>query len=301
LFGTMLALVLTACSGVSDDVRNVPVATGAGPAGDISEPDPSAAAPADLPVAAPAEAVWTTVEVVDGDTLRVDGPEGEQTVRIIGINAPERGECFHDEAAAALQFSVGDRDLQLVRDVSDVDQYGRTLRYVELADGTDVGAALVEGGYARSHRYEPDISRNDVYDELQATAEQSALGLWAADACGTPAASNASIAVEGQYDAPGDDNFNLNEEWVRFTNTGVGPLDLTGWEVADESSSHRYRFDDLVLGPGAAITLFTGCGADSAAAHYWCNEDSAVWNNDGDTVFLKDPAGNTVVAETYRA
>jgi hypothetical protein len=46
--------------------------------------------------------------------------------------------------------------------------------------------------------------------------------------------------------------------------------------------------------------LFTGCGSDTATERYWCNEDSAVWNNKGDTVFLKDPAGNTVVAETYR-
>ena len=41
--------------------------------------------------AAPAgAALWTATEVVDGDTIHVDGPDGEQTVRMIGINAPER-------------------------------------------------------------------------------------------------------------------------------------------------------------------------------------------------------------------
>ena len=102
------------------------------------------------------------------------------------------------------------------------------------------------------------------------------------------------------YDAPGDDNHNLDEEWVRFTNTGTAPVDLSGWHVADESSSHRYTFDDLTLVPGAAVTLFTGCGSDTESERYWCNADSAVWNNSGDTVFLRDPSGNNVVAETYR-
>jgi micrococcal nuclease len=255
----------------------------------------------DVPVGTTAgDALWTATEVIDGDTIRVNGPDGVQKVRMIGVNAPEKGECFYDEATSALQFSLGDRDLRLVSDVSDVDQYGRLLRYIELADGTDVGAEMVEGGYVRSHHYEPDVSRNAHYDELQSAAEQAGVGLWAADACGAAVASDASIAVDGQYNAPGDDNVNLNEEWVRFTNTGTESLDLTGWRVADESSSHRYQFSDLTLAPGASVTLHTGCGSDTDTERYWCNKDSAVWNNGGDTVFLQDPNGNTVVAETYR-
>ena len=299
---TAAVMGLTACSGVSGDVRNVPAATDSTFITEPNENDSGSTATIanELPPASLVEALWTTVEVIDGDTLRVVGPDGQHTVRLIGINAPEQGECFYDEASAALQFALGDRDLRLVTDVSDVDRYGRSLRYVELADGTDVGAELVEGGYARSHHYEPDVSRNGLYDELQETAEQGGVGLWAADACGAPFASDVSIAVDSQYNAPGDDNFNLNEEWVRFTNTGAAPLDLSGWQVADESSSHRYQFGYLVVGPGASVTLFTGCGPDTETERHWCNEDSAVWNNDGDTVILKDPAGNTVVAETYR-
>jgi micrococcal nuclease len=288
---------ITACADVSDDVRNVPAATDSSVVSDTRRVSDTVLST--TPQEAAAE-LWNAVEVIDGDTFRVNGPDGEQTVRMIGINAPEQGECFYEEATAALQFSLGDRDLHLVSDVSDVDQYGRKLRYVELADGTDVGAELVEGGYVRSLHYEPDVSRNDEYDELQVTAERAGVGLWAANACGMPISSNASIEIEGQYNAPGDDNLNLNEEWVRFTNTATSALDLSGWQVADESSKHRYQFEDLVVAPGTSVTLFTGCGSDTATERYWCNEDSAVWNNKGDTVFLKDPSGNTVVAETYR-
>jgi hypothetical protein len=46
------------------------------------------------------------------------------------------------------------------------------------------------------------------------------------------------------------------------------------------------------------VRLYTGCGAASVSALYWCN-DGAVWNNDGDTVFVLDPSGNIVTSRPY--
>jgi endonuclease YncB( thermonuclease family) len=289
---TLALLVLVGCAATerSEDVATTsssvwPPATS--PAGSISEPLTATG--------------WKVLEVVDGDTLRVVGPDGEQRVRLIGVNAPEEDECFHDEATAVLRDVAGRAAVVLVRDASDRDRFDRLLRFVERTDGVDVGAELVRRGAARSQRYEPDVSRNDHYDELQAEARAAGRGLWASDACGTPATTGElRVGVDLQYDAPGDDNLNLNEEWVRFTNEGDAPLDLSGWLVADESSSHRYRFDELELAAGASVTLFTGCGRDTSTERYWCNDDSAVWNNSGDTVFLRDPQGNTVLAESYR-
>jgi competence protein ComEC len=76
-------------------------------------------------------------------------------------------------------------------------------------------------------------------------------------------------------------------------------VNLQGWVVADESASHRYSFSNLVLEVGAAVTLFTGCGQDAAASRYWCNVGSAVWNNAGDMVFLRDSSGNIVASLKY--
>ena len=248
----------------------------------------------------PGAGLWVVVEIVDGDTLLVDGPDGAASVRLIGINTPEVGECFYEQATDGLRALTGVEGVRLVRDVSEIDQYGRLLRFVESPDGVDIGAALVEAGLAVSRRYEPDTARNDTYDRLQADAQADGRGIWAADACGAPVESGVSITVEINEDAPGDDNENLNGEWVRFTNTGSADLDLTGWQVADESSSHRYTFATLTLAPAASVTLYTGCGSDTAAERYWCNIGSAVWNNSGDTVFLRDPNGNTILSETYR-
>ena len=172
-------------------------------------------------IAVPVATAWTITSVIDGDTIDVAGPEGALTVRLIGINTPESNECWADEATAALSALVAGEPLTLVRDSSDTDQYGRALRYVETAGGVDVGAALVESGHAISRRYEPDTARSDRYDTLQAQASDAGLGQWAADACGAPVA-GVSITVEIRADAAGDDNDNLNDEWVRFTNAGVG-------------------------------------------------------------------------------
>ena len=253
------------------------------------------------PPAPTSDGLWGVVEVIDGDTIDVVRDGETMRVRMIGINAPERDECFYDEATSGLRALVPANGVRLVTDTTDLDRFGRLLRFVETADGVDLGGLLVESGLARSNHYPPDTSRNARYDELQQAAIDEQAGLWAAGACGGGAPTGeVQIGIELQYDAPGDDNDNLSEEWVRFTNEGPAAVDLSGWQVADESSSHRYRIDDLVLEPGAAFVLFTGCGTDSSGERYWCNTDSAVWNNSGDTVFLNDQAGNLVTSYTYR-
>lgn len=239
------------------------------------------------------------VEVVDGDTLIVADASGEETVRLIGVNTPESGECFADEATAALTELVDGVPLVLVPDESDRDRYDRLLRYVETVDGTDVGAALVTGGFAIARRYEPDVARDDEYAELQDQARVAERGLWAPDACGPALVERGVIEVEINPDAPGDDNDNLNGEWIRITNISGESLELAGWMVADESASHRYEFGEIALGPGDGVTLFTGCGVDTNEEVFWCADGSAVWNNSGDSVIVRDPNGNLILFESY--
>jgi micrococcal nuclease len=241
---------------------------------------------------------WAVSTVTDGDTLVVGRGTRILTVRLIGINAPESGECLSAQATGALRTLVQDGPVRLVRDVSSVDQYGRALRYVVNADGRDVGAVLVRRGLALARRYPPDTARSDRYARIEARAKAAGVGLWAPDACG-PATVGADISITVRADADGDDNLNLNDEWVQFTNVGRRQVVMTGWGVADTSATHRYTFGRLVLEPGRTVTLFTGCGTDTRLMRYWCNTRSAVWNNDGDTVFLRDASGNLIVSESY--
>lgn len=89
----------------------------------------------------------TFAAVIDGDTIETSAG----TVRIIGIDTPERGECGHDEASAALGrlVTVGDPlVLSLPSGENDRDNYGRMLRSVATADGTDLGRVQIDAGNA---------------------------------------------------------------------------------------------------------------------------------------------------------
>lgn len=234
------------------------------------------------------------VEVVDGDTIRIELDGEQERVRLIGINAPERGECLADAATDRLQELVGGRDVDLLVDRTDRDQYGRLLRHVEV-EGLDVGAELVRDGFALARDYPPDTERSDEYGAAQRAAEDAGVGMWATDACGS-ASTGADVVIDAiRFDADGDDNQNLNDEWVRIANRSTSAVDLTGWVLKDTSATHRYSFPSgFSLGPGTSVTVRTGCGSDSATDLHWCNQGSAVWNNSGDTAFLLDPAGNIV-------
>jgi micrococcal nuclease len=256
---------------------------GPGPSG-----DPGAAPPAGGEMA-------TVTSITDGDTLDVSlAGGGPDTVRLIGTNSPEPGECFADESSRTLStlIPVG-TEVAMTVDVSDRDQYDRLLRYLWLG-GMSVNEEMVRRGAAISRRYPPDTTMAARLDQAQAEAQDRQLGLWEPDACG-PDAGTEIVLTMIEADAPGDDNENLNAEYVQLSNRGDIAVDMTDWVLKDESASHRFEFPaGFTLGAGAGLTIFTGCGPDSATSLHWCNVGGAVWNNDGDTAFLLDHNGNIV-------
>lgn len=162
-----------------------------------STPGPASAAPAAGRGAA-ASALVTVLGVSDGDTLRVRVDGRSERVRLLGIDAPESvhpsksRQCFGKEASSRMQSLAQSKQVRLVADRSqgDRDRYGRLLRYVELEDGTDVGLALVSGGFARERTYDGGYARQARYRSAQASAKSTEVGLWAACA-GAPAAAAA--------------------------------------------------------------------------------------------------------------
>lgn len=66
---------------------------------------------------------------------------------------------------------------------------------------------------------------------------------------------------------------------------------MTGWYLRD-NYGWGYTFPQFTLAPRATVRVRTGCGTNSTADLYWCKDGTAVWNNDGDTVFLFDAEGN---------
>lgn len=142
------------------------------PAGCVEDTVTSQSAPS-----APTSA--QVVRVVDGDTLEVALGGARETVRLIGVDAPERDECYWDEATAALLELVEGRELELAADTSDRDRYGRLLRYV-FAEGRHVNAELVLRGAAVARDYPPDTERSDELHDAESEARGAGRGLWTA-------------------------------------------------------------------------------------------------------------------------
>jgi micrococcal nuclease len=128
----------------------------------------------------------TVRHVSDGDTIRVDLEDGprDQRVRYIGIDAPELvtpsalPDPFAEEAARRNADFVRDRRVCLEKDVSEVDRFGRLLRYVWLPDGTMVNEALLSEGFATVATFPPDVKYAERLLAAQQRARAAAVGLW---------------------------------------------------------------------------------------------------------------------------
>jgi len=243
-------------------------------------------------------------KVVDGDTIDVEIDGETFAVRYIGMDAAESGEPFWREARDKNAALVEGVMVALIQDVSPRDSFERLLRYVFLADGTFVNEEMVRTGYARAMAYPPDTACEDQLNQAQQDAQQRGVGIWArALATNTPstALSGVTILVEpscSQFNAPGDDNNNKNEEYVCLKNPGNQAVDLTAWTIED-GYGWTYTFQHFSLDPGDLVLLHTGCGTDTAEDLFWCRTETAIWNNGGDCVHLKDTQGELIEEFCY--
>jgi len=124
-------------------------------------------------------------EVADGDTLvvRVDGETA--TVRLIGIDAPERGhpslgrEFLADEAAAFLSSLCLGKTVRMEPGAEESDRYDRRLRYAFLPppDGRLLNLEMLRAGMARAYTRFP-FSRRDEFVAAEGLARMEGKGLW---------------------------------------------------------------------------------------------------------------------------
>ncbi|GCF13357.1 hypothetical protein Harman_12920 [Haloarcula mannanilytica] len=279
----------------------------------------------------PESAVTVSVTaVVDGDTIQIAYENGTtDTVRLVGVDTPEvhaendpaefEGVPETDAGASCLrgaganasslakQHLLGETvGLAFDPNLDRRGYYDRLLAYV-VVDGTLFNYRLVETGQARV--YDSEFTRAERFYAAEETARSERRGLWR---CVDPSAVTRTAIADGgtttdsasglaiatiHADAAGNDNENLNDEYVTLTNTGDASLDLSGWTVSDEAG-HQYTFTNLTLDSNASVTLYTGSGTDTDTERYW-SRDRAVWNNDGDTVSVRNASGETVLRQSY--
>ena len=124
------------------------------------------------------EGPFFVTKVVDGDTLDLNSNE---RIRMSGINTPETGECYYQEAKEKLAGLVLHKEVYIERDRSDKDKYGRALRYIYLNE-TElifVNGVLVENGFAKVYdKYKSDTKRYNELKKIEEEAKEKNVGVW---------------------------------------------------------------------------------------------------------------------------
>lgn len=119
--------------------------------------------------------------VIDGDTIEI---EGGRKIRYIGMNTPETVnpqkpvQCFGREASEENKRLIDGKMVRLEKDVSEVDRYGRLLRYVYVGD-TFINDVLVRQGFAHASTFPPDVAHQQQFLQAEQEARDNNKGLWA--------------------------------------------------------------------------------------------------------------------------
>lgn len=138
-----------------------------------------------------AEGPYPVVDVVDGDTIKVEVDGERVTVRIIGIDTPETEDprkpvqCFGREATERAEALLGGRQVWLRADPTqdEVDRYGRRLAHVWLDDATLFEWVMVADGYAHQYTYDVPDEHHDALVDAERQARDAGRGLWSPATC----------------------------------------------------------------------------------------------------------------------
>ena len=132
---------------------------------------------------APHILVGQVLDIVDGNTIRVNLGDRVETVRYIGINAKQTTQVAKGANPSAGDISDVNRQLvarQQVRlelDAQERDREGRLLAYVFVADRM-VNAELVRRGSAEAMTIPPNVRYRDLFVTLEQEARDDRRGLW---------------------------------------------------------------------------------------------------------------------------
>lgn len=112
------------------------------------------------------------IGIADGDTLTVLHDRHPMTIRLAGVDAPEKAQAFGQQSKQSLSNMCFGKDATY--QIADIDRYGRTVAVV-ICDGINVNQAQVQRGFAWVYtRYNKDR----LLPSLEAGAKKAKVGLW---------------------------------------------------------------------------------------------------------------------------
>ncbi|MBU7046436.1 MAG: thermonuclease family protein, partial [Theionarchaea archaeon] len=121
-----------------------------------------------------AEDTLICTSVIDGDTFRLETGE---TVRLIGIDAPELSQPGGEMSREYLTHLILGKGITLEKGYEDRDKYNRLLRFVYIGN-LCINEEMIKQGYAEARYMSSEDPRREYYIHLEIEAETAKAGLW---------------------------------------------------------------------------------------------------------------------------
>ena len=93
---------------------------------------------------------------------------------------------------------------------------------------------------------------------------------------------------------------NLSNEYFTLKNSCPYSVNITSWTARDNTTinTHIFIFPVFNLDANAQLSVHTGNGTNTSTDLYY-RKNSAVWNNDKDTLYLNTSNGTSVLIHSY--
>jgi micrococcal nuclease len=235
------------------------------------------------------------VSVYDGDTFTLDNGD---KVRLRWVNTPEKRpkEPFADEATRFTRDFVEGQEVRLIPAARPRDAYGRLVAGVANDKG-NLSVALVRAGLAHVFIIPPDDTDASPLIEAQAEARQARRGIWSTSIGDSPIHMTSFHA-----NASGDDERNINGEYMRLCNTTTESFNMSGWKLRNERGE-TFTIPDVTIPAGHTIRVHSGTGLDALDPRrqltVHLRSERPIWSNDYDVAALLAPNGREVVRRVH--
>ncbi len=218
--------------------------------------------------------------VIDGDTIEI---ENKTSVRLLGINTPEKSEIYYNEAKKFLEDLVLNKTIILEFSKNKYDMYDRTLAYI-FKDNENINLKIVEEGFGNF--YFPS-GKDKYYKQF--------IDAW--EKCIEKNINLCEKSLDKCSDCIQLKELNYKEQEIIFYNKCNFDCDLNKWEIKDEGRK-KFVFPDFDLKSNMEIKIIVSNKTSSDEILFWKDEDY-VWTKTGDTLFLRDKEGKIVLWKIY--
>jgi endonuclease YncB( thermonuclease family) len=233
-------------------------------------------------------------EVIDGDSIKVEfdapppGIQAEETIRLLGIAAPELNDKDRGQEAENARDFVAKRTVgsivYLAFESKWRGSFGRLLAYVFTGSGSLVNAELLSHGLASVYSKAP-CHFHQYFLSLEVSARLASLGMWSSEQI-------TDIVIRQVFNEG-------RTEYVEIWNSTGQTVTLSGWYILDEGHNRIDIPPDTSIPANGILHILSGSGTMPPSANYVYPTKALIWNNDGDTARLFDEDDKLVTKFEY--